>query len=1098
MPTSSFKGRKEGYDSIEPGEYNLKLGIGIKTLARYGEQSLGTQVLVNYPKAIQAELLPILQDEADKLAQKQSSPQQLAQHYIELYEQRKEAMKVEELDESNFNYAELEGLDQVIDEAFGDNVEVENTAEQDWTLYRLLKADTQGKITEHPKIVDELNKFVRKRWVEIATGRAIKFQAGLAQPSLKLKEDEICIPHISPGKEVIVTRSPLINSNGVIVLKNRHLPEVKHLQGVVHINPVTVATRLQGDFDGDRLAFEVADKYPILAAEVKEYNLEQNRYPDIVKREKVAYKGTFAEIALSAAENKIGLIANQIQRAVANKWETYALPDAQKPSYLKNVSEKMKELKEVEIPEKYQERVSQLANLPKEPTPQEVNQALETLRSLNFDLVADLGNELQVAVDGPKSAARPDEQMLKTLKAIGNYKYPQWLYEKKNPKAYLHAPMKSNGYSPIDLMIRQTNKTFQTSQLSESPTVSFRPLFQDVPFSNVQKDRAITIKNNYNGLIGKAIEAQKAIKKPVLKVTSATSGQTIEVSNLKNLALIGKVDKLDIGIRSHPKENKKNRGSLRAVIIQASGKEENIGIISAEQVEEFGLKHGHSLRGGAVALDLGITKAQVKSMFKQATDYLEQIRQETPESEKAALASALWDVTHTKGNRTYNKKASVALNLFPDEVIRQLQKSPVQDLKVVGVLYSPDYGSRIWQGETVECEIVRNPDKQYSSHSDKLVLVEGKPLAPLTSESSSFQVGTRFRASIHSPPGASVIATTSKGNSIKITQIKNFAFKEIEWKGETAKVKLGWQWIKEQKKAVATIDNKVLGILDKDSTKKLENLGLVSSSATLPVSLVRSPATTADLKVDVGSITYPWQSSEKHAESVPLAEKSSNQNSLSSSKKAESMALEENLSTASIVAPIVQDFLKLKGTDHYQGQKYDAFWNKDTQTLILQDAHGSTKLEAQYRNGEWQSQRNNLTVPDVEYFQEMNPKIQAQLKSNLTIEQKKQLFRQEYERLRSQVHSNPNLRNAEFEKVDIAIAMLVLKESAHNGQQDNLLNRVGQVLSQSDQLKQWKESMPENEYKTSAQEYIIQTFEKASQIRENILSARQQNFDLSR
>ncbi len=209
LPTSSFKGRKEGYDPIKPGEYNLKVGIGIKTLAQYGEQSLGTQVLVNYPKAVHTELLPTLQDEADKLAANQSSPQQLAQHYIELYEKRKEAMRVGELDESNFNYDELEGLDQVIEEAFGEDAEVENTAEQDWALYRLLKADTQGKITDHPKIVDGLNKFVRKRWVEIATGRAIKFQAGLAQPSLKLKEDEICIPHIPPGKEVIVTRSRL-------------------------------------------------------------------------------------------------------------------------------------------------------------------------------------------------------------------------------------------------------------------------------------------------------------------------------------------------------------------------------------------------------------------------------------------------------------------------------------------------------------------------------------------------------------------------------------------------------------------------------------------------------------------------------------------------------------------------------------------------------------------------------------------------------------------------------------------------------------------------------------------------------------------------
>ena len=249
IPTSSFKGRKEGYEPIEPGEYNLKVGIGIKTLAKYGEQSLGTQVLVNYPKAVQTELLSELEDEAKKLAANQSSPQKLAQQYIELYERRKELIQGEQLNEQDFNYEDLEGFDEIIDEAFGDEVETQNTAEQDWALYRLLKADRHGKITEHPKIIDELNKFVRKRWVEIATGRAIKFKAGMAQPSLRLKEDEICIPTIPHGKEVIVTRSPLINSNGVIVLKNRHLPEVKHLQGVVHIHPDTAAKCLQADYD---------------------------------------------------------------------------------------------------------------------------------------------------------------------------------------------------------------------------------------------------------------------------------------------------------------------------------------------------------------------------------------------------------------------------------------------------------------------------------------------------------------------------------------------------------------------------------------------------------------------------------------------------------------------------------------------------------------------------------------------------------------------------------------------------------------------------------------------------------------------------------
>ncbi|MCP6762342.1 MAG: hypothetical protein NHB32_27155 [Fischerella sp. CENA71] len=153
-------------------------------------------------------------------------------------------------------------------------------------------------LIEHPKIVAELQEFARKQWVEIATGRSIKFTSGLAQPSLDLELDEICIPYIAEGEEIIVTRSPLINSNGVITLKNKHLSEM--LNGCVYIHPKTAMDNMQCDFDGDLLAFAPSEDFSKLAAEVKEKILPSNRYPDIVKKTKVPYQGTFEEIAVSA------------------------------------------------------------------------------------------------------------------------------------------------------------------------------------------------------------------------------------------------------------------------------------------------------------------------------------------------------------------------------------------------------------------------------------------------------------------------------------------------------------------------------------------------------------------------------------------------------------------------------------------------------------------------------------------------------------------------------------------------------------------------------------------------------------------------------
>ncbi len=163
--------------------------------------------------------------------------------------------------------------------------------------------------------------------------------------------------------------------------------------------------------------------------------------------------------------------------------------------------------------------------------------------------------------------------------------------------------------------------------------------------------------------------------------------------------------------------------------------------------------------------------------------------------------------------------------------------------------------------------------------------------------------------------------------------------------------------------------------------------------------------------------------------------------------------------------------------------------------FLQQQLQESKQVLVAYDNDEAGQTMAQRVLEELPGAQRITPKVgkdwnEELIQSQRTLEQEKQLLRQEYERLRTQVHSNPNHRNAGVEKVDIAIAMLVLKESAQHYQQDNLLNRVGKVLSQSDRLREWKQSMPENEYKAIAQEYIIRTFEKANQIRENILSAR--------
>ena len=182
LATSSFKGRKDE-SAIIPGEHSLTVGVGIKTLANYGKQSLGTQVLVNYPKGVEADILPKIEAAAKAVADLQSDPRKIAQYFIDKHE-RQALLKERNLpDIKPEALIDFEGIDQAF--GVGEESEADKTQANEH-LYSLLTSCTQNhpQLLEHPFVVGKLTDLIRKEWLDIATGRAIEFQAGLAQPSL--------------------------------------------------------------------------------------------------------------------------------------------------------------------------------------------------------------------------------------------------------------------------------------------------------------------------------------------------------------------------------------------------------------------------------------------------------------------------------------------------------------------------------------------------------------------------------------------------------------------------------------------------------------------------------------------------------------------------------------------------------------------------------------------------------------------------------------------------------------------------------------------------------------------------------------------------
>lgn len=124
------------------------------------------------------------------------------------------------------------------------------------------------------------------------------------------------------------------------------------------------------------------------------------------------------------------------------------------------------------------------------------------------------------------------------------------------------------------------------------------------------------------------------------------------------------------------------------------------------------------------------------------------------------------------------------------------------------------------------------------------------------------------------------------------------------------------------------------------------------------------------------------------------------------------------------------------------------------------------------------------------HLKQPTPLSQTSLDS-MQLDQQKLAYRLRYQDLQRRVRQYPKFENSPTKEVDIGIALLVIKESTDS-------NDAGRVLAQSDQLKEWKVSLPEDEYMVKGKAYIHQVYEQAQQLREmrSLHQQQQQKRDL--
>ncbi|GJD19882.1 hypothetical protein RIVM261_048380 [Rivularia sp. IAM M-261] len=898
---------------LVPGEYTMTMGIGNKTDAYYGVTSTGAQFWNLFPEGVKGDVVPRLEQRLLYLKDIASDPRKIAQDYIDTmdakykYQINSETEPEDLIDFENLNLGEFEKL---IDDLFGDK-------EQD-VIYRVLKADLSGhyQLLEHPKIVDKLFGHWRSSYMDCATGRFIKFDSAMAQTCHDLAPNEVCYPNFPDGAELIVYRSPVANSNTVDIYINRHLPDDPKDIGTIKLSPIGLKHSLS-DCDGDRMAIALASEFPHTAAEIKQKQLTQNRYAEIVKPQKKAYTGSFEQIALDAMENKIGLVANLCMKAIAleNECLSTRLEDAW--SLIRDIScaaTKMlragtRSHNAVKYPENIKSQISELSHLCLESnrnhidvkkintlaeynqncdkrnipllSPEYVSKFLEKAGKFYHDLVGILGGQLQIEVDRGKSANRSDASIVNACSYITKcFDIATWVEERKVDDVYTNRAMNIKGNGAIDIMAKMTNSAFSENALLPRSTQQFQDFFKGVEFTAAQKEQAFTIKRNYDILINKAIEISKEVQSAPGPRIIATSprGNQLEIIGIAKYKHPNAFDdrKLDIKIieDKNPHQSAKSRWLAFSPIYndknqplrQPNGEIEykQLGYIAESSVQKHSsiLLHQTELKNLSTHIVTGLAPSQVKAAFSRIREYAQEIRESIPDSEKQSIAAAMWQISTANKEEYGFKKTSAVFAIFPDELIERLAKLQLTEFAIVGAhKTSNEHLGRTWQGEKVECSIIMAPDPANPAQNKRWLVAEEKKLGVFRSESAQLPIGTSMIAEITSPPSASVIITSTQGNQLKVGQLKKYAFADFDWKGEQGLITINT--INEGKAfhPIALVDGKPLGVIDKESfgllSQKLAAKNLSIQGFKFQGTLESAPATIVNIKVEPQTVKYP-------------------------------------------------------------------------------------------------------------------------------------------------------------------------------------------------------------------------------------------------
>lgn len=931
LPVSSFKGtdkdRPKGTTKpqIQPGLYQQNIWLAEKGQSQQGQMSI-SQLLASFPQGIK-DFAEELEVQAQRLASIQDDPRIVAAYYCERYEKRKESLSQNKLKTGEVTNQEIDvkNLGRNDDLDVDQDLDDENTKD-DLFMYKLIKADLLGhqQLLESEKVKQELSRFVQSEWRDIAIGKTLTFDRGMIIPSKELKNGEICVPWLKQEEKVLNFRSPFLNSNGLCVSTNKHVedrvaPDGKSLQGIIVVNDEdhkriqariteleargidvdfidpaeTESERQARDYDGDCIGVELASKYPNLTAEAERRNLPQNAYSPTVKLKKQSFydpadgsQSPFEQIAIHMSDSiSVGIINNQVTALEALESEievlnTYGTLE-QKSEYLEQVSSHYQSLLEQEYDQKpkpiraeYKPFMQSVVALVENPnrTPEIIQQAMDVNRLMYREMIGEGCYQNQIAVDLFKSAKKPE---MNKIRENSRYLYRDvnYLKDKKSSSVYLNTGITPKGYSPVELLISQTNKYFQESQLESRPIVQFKDLFQGVEFTPQQKFAAIAAKYEFDLKFNAAVRAsrRRETESGPSAVVQTDSGTQLEITNLTRYGhpLIWKAQTLNIRLDEIKFTNSERPHKLLAVAqidgeVGSDGKPayRNLGTVSQQSVTDHNLKAGMTIQGAKLLeLKPELTRSQTKLLFALANEAALAFYAKIPESEKLASAAAAWNICASrqdelevarKENANLQAKAKKVSNFafaaFPNEIISRLDELQFTEPKLVTLNNEANqFLGRDWnpsEKHAIEIRASYHPPG-HERHVSRLLFVqdgdgEYKEFAMLETRTGMLPIGTKAQANFVGVEPATAKATIGlPGNEpteITIRELKNFSYAGLVFNDQPVNLEFGTVPVTD-KTVKLKIDSKTLGELDSDSVEQLKQVDYLKNGNPLKLKL---------------------------------------------------------------------------------------------------------------------------------------------------------------------------------------------------------------------------------------------------------------------